>query len=446
MLDENIKVINQVKDLCQVLKLKIIQLGKIEQVRNIEYLECLILELDSYNRLLLEKYDSLQEVNLWPSIKSCVKSSNQNHNKKCRPHVIVNVVDQTNDTNITFNAEKNSDDKYGNDNFVINHCFSIMQLAPTLLIDNAFKYCNPGGYININIERDEILTSFSFENLGPRLNEEELSLVWEADIRGDNAKATKIEGQGLGLFLFRIIMNLHSHLAANYRIDMDNNIVVINNIEYSLFRISFSILNKPYKPIDLKDLSTLKPRLLEFITHQYIRIMPRICKLSQLLFYQIYVHKDLFGDEICNTAYNLKKIIMSYFIFLQKGNENFYHFSENMQATQIRLDKYLLYELEYFTSSFNMQFKYKIKVVSGEKYLGKPTISPYIDVFVYDFVSWLVTLSGVNDIDIIIDRKNIEIVSEETFLFNEESVNIWARNLEICGIEIQMEEKSIRLS
>ena len=173
--------------------------------------------------------------------------------------------------------------------------------------------------------------------------------------------------------------------------------------------------------------------------------MPRICKLSQLLFYQIYVHKDLFGDEICDAAYNLKKIIMSHFIFLQKGNENFYHFSENMQATQIRLDKYLLYELEYFTSSFNMQFKYKINAVSGEKYLGKPTISPYIDVFVYDFVSWLVTLSGVNDIDINIDRKNIEIVSEETFLFNKESVNTWARNLEISGIEIQMNEKSIRL-
>lgn len=353
MLDESIKVINQVKDICQVLKLRITQSGKIEQVHNIEYLECLILELDSYNRLLLEKYDSLQEVNLWPSIKSCVKSSNQNHNKKCRPHVIVNVVDQTNNTNITFNVEKNSDDKYGNDNFVIDHCFSIMQLAPTLLIDNAFKYCNPGGYINISIERDEIQTSFSFKNLGPRLNEEELSLVWEADVRGDNAKATKIEGQGLGLFLFRIIMDLHSHLATNYRIDMDDNIVVINNIEYSLFEISFSILNKPYKPIYLKDLLTLKPRLLEFIAHQYIRIMPRICKLSQLLFYQIYVHKDLFGDEICDAAYNLKKIIMSHFIFLQKGNENFYHFSENMQATQIRLDKYLLYELEYFTSSFN---------------------------------------------------------------------------------------------
>lgn len=448
MLNKNTEAINQINDICETLKSKINQLDKIEQIhRNIEYIECLTLELNNYNKLLSEKYDSLQEVNLWTSIKSCVKSSNLNHNKKNRPHVIVQVIDKINDNNIiTFNVDKNSNDKYGNDYFKINHCLSIMKLIPTLLIDNAFKYCNPGGYINISIEKDEIMTTFSFENLGPRLSEEERLLVWEPNIRGTNAKATRIEGQGLGLFLFKIIMNLHSHLAANYEIDVDNVINIINNIEYSTIRISFSILNKPHSSINIEDINTLKVRLPEFIIHQYIRIMPRICKLSQSLFYQIYTHKDLFGKEICNIAYSLKKSVISHFIYLQNNDENFYHFSENIQTTQLRLDKYLLQEIEYVTSTFNLQFKYNKNEIPSEKYLGKSTISPYIDAFVHDFVFWLVILSGANDVNIYIGRENIEIVNEEPFRINNKYIANWSKNLEINDIEIQINKNSITLS
>lgn len=446
MFEENINVITLIKESCKALKIKINSLEQPnpdQNIKSIECLECLISELDSYNKLLIESENyNLGEVNLWNSIKSCVKSSNINHNKANRPNVIVEVYDKTKDdkdnatTKMLFDVEKNRNDEYGINHFRINHCLPIMKLIPTLLIDNAFKYCNPGGEIKITIEKEDTMTTFNFENLGPKLSEEERDLIWEPNYRGRNVEKTNIEGQGLGLFLFDIIINLHSHLAANRGITIGEKAHTINGIEYSPFIVSFSISNEPCDTIESKNTETLKSRLQEFTTHQYIRIMPRICKLSKTLFNHLYKNILFYGSEICSDAYDIKDIITTHFIYLQGYNDEFCKFSEDAQTSQTRLDKNLLQELEYAIASFNSNFRYKVN--NCGIFRGKPTTSPYIDIFIHDFVSWLVTESNVDDIDFYIRNKEIEIASEEPFYFDEKYIENWNQILGKDELQIQI--------
>lgn len=445
--EENIKVINEIKEYCLSFKQMINNLENIDTknfLKDIECIEALISELDNYNILLTEsRTNTLKDINIWDSIKSCVKASNLNHNKTNRPNVIVEVIDNITvpATKTTFNVENNRNNEHGINNFKINHCLPIMQLAPMLLIDNAFKYCNPGGQINIIIEKDETMTTFSFNNLGPKINEEERDRIWESNYRGENTQRTNIEGQGLGLYLFNIIINLHSHLAAEKSIKIDDTVHIINGIEYSLFTISFSILNEPLDTNKSKDINTLYNRLQDFTTHQYIRIIPRICKISKSLFNQLYKNTNILGNEICEKAYDIKNAITAHFIYLQSINDEFCEFSENAQSSQVRLDNSIIHELEY-VKSFNNDFKHKI--IRSGTYRGKPTTSPYIDIFVHDFIAWLLLDSNINEVDINIYKNEIEIVSEKPYKIDNESIENWKRILRIDDIQFQIQrEKGI---
>lgn len=441
MYQRSIETISQVKEICQELYPKVGNIGATDINYLKDYLWTLVSELDFYNQLLCEKFDTLQDVSMWESIKSCVKSSNIDRNKTSRPKVKIEFLDENNGELIVLDVEKHRNEEY-KDCLNLHNCLPIMQIVPTLLIDNAFKYCNTGGEITIKIKKDELMTSFSIENLGPQLTEEEQRSIWNSGFRGMNASTLKVEGQGLGLYLFKIIMGLHSYLAAEYSINVGDNSILINQINYSSFTLKFSLSNNPICPIGLMDVSAVKEKVYDYVLHQYIRLMPRVCKLSKLLFDKLYgLYLD---DDVVRMAYEIKDCLISHYVYLQKINDSFYSFSETTECGQVRIDKYLKRELDYVKDLYNIDFTYSIQ--RGESYLGTQTVSPFIDVFIHDFTLWLLNTSNVNDIQITTYTGYIEIVSEEEFCYDAPRVDCWRSNLEKCNMQIDVEKKQITLS
>ncbi|WP_197068356.1 sensor histidine kinase [Candidatus Soleaferrea massiliensis] len=78
------------------------------------------------------------------------------------------------------------------------------------LIENAVKFTNDGGYIAFNyIEMDDI-TYISIKNSGAGISKEELPHIFDRFYKSDKSRSLDKTGVGLGLYIVRSIINLHS--------------------------------------------------------------------------------------------------------------------------------------------------------------------------------------------------------------------------------------------
>ena len=77
------------------------------------------------------------------------------------------------------------------------------------LIENAVKFTNEGGYIEIKIEDKPELTSVAIKNSGAGIAPEELSLIFDRFYKTDKSRSQDKNGMGLGLYIVRTIIKLH---------------------------------------------------------------------------------------------------------------------------------------------------------------------------------------------------------------------------------------------
>lgn len=75
--------------------------------------------------------------------------------------------------------------------------------AITNILDNAIKYSEPGGDINISVETLPIYTKINITDYGIGIEPDELNSIFKRFYRGRNAK--NFEGVGLGLYLAYLI-------------------------------------------------------------------------------------------------------------------------------------------------------------------------------------------------------------------------------------------------
>lgn len=73
------------------------------------------------------------------------------------------------------------------------------------LMDNALKYTPDGGEISLKINTDQANVSFTVQDSGPGIPENEQSFIFERYVHG-----TKKEGTGLGLAIVKRIIELHN--------------------------------------------------------------------------------------------------------------------------------------------------------------------------------------------------------------------------------------------
>ncbi|QAT48410.1 HAMP domain-containing histidine kinase [Caproiciproducens sp. NJN-50] len=77
------------------------------------------------------------------------------------------------------------------------------------LIDNAVKFTNEGGYIEIGIRQETDRTTVSVENSGDGISPDELPMVFERFYKTDKSRSQDKKGMGLGLYIVKTIIRLH---------------------------------------------------------------------------------------------------------------------------------------------------------------------------------------------------------------------------------------------
>lgn len=78
-----------------------------------------------------------------------------------------------------------------------------------ILVDNAVKYCAPGGLVDLTAHVEDNLVRFSVKDQGPGIPQQELPFVFQRFYRGADARVHPSSGFGLGLALAQGIAELH---------------------------------------------------------------------------------------------------------------------------------------------------------------------------------------------------------------------------------------------
>lgn len=78
------------------------------------------------------------------------------------------------------------------------------------LIDNATKFTPNGGYISFKSFSDGEKAYVSVRNSGNGISAEELDKIFERFYKIDKSRSYDVKGAGLGLYIVKSIINLHS--------------------------------------------------------------------------------------------------------------------------------------------------------------------------------------------------------------------------------------------
>ena len=79
----------------------------------------------------------------------------------------------------------------------------------TNLIDNAIKFTDQGGTIDIKIVRRGNNFEISVRNTGDGIATEDYKNIFDRFYKADKSRGLNREGTGLGLFIVKNIMNMH---------------------------------------------------------------------------------------------------------------------------------------------------------------------------------------------------------------------------------------------
>ena len=78
------------------------------------------------------------------------------------------------------------------------------------LVDNAVKFVDEGGYIEVSYEVSGPVTYIAVRNSGAGIPKEEIPHVFDRFYKSDRSRGLDKNGVGLGLYIVRSIINLHS--------------------------------------------------------------------------------------------------------------------------------------------------------------------------------------------------------------------------------------------
>ena len=77
------------------------------------------------------------------------------------------------------------------------------------LIDNAVKFTDEGGYIEVAIKSDSEKVIFSVKNSGKGISHEDAGQVFERFYKTDKSRSYDVKGAGLGLYIVKTVIDMH---------------------------------------------------------------------------------------------------------------------------------------------------------------------------------------------------------------------------------------------
>ena len=78
------------------------------------------------------------------------------------------------------------------------------------LIDNAVKFTDDGGEIAVDLDSDGEYVYFTIKNTGKGIDSEDIDHIFERFYKGDKSRSLDAKSSGLGLFIVKSIVELHS--------------------------------------------------------------------------------------------------------------------------------------------------------------------------------------------------------------------------------------------
>ncbi len=78
------------------------------------------------------------------------------------------------------------------------------------LLENAVKFTNIGGYIEVGYQTEGNKLHLSIKNSGAGISKEEISRIFDRFYKSDKSRSLDKNGVGLGLYIVRTIINLHN--------------------------------------------------------------------------------------------------------------------------------------------------------------------------------------------------------------------------------------------
>lgn len=100
-----------------------------------------------------------------------------------------------------------------------------------ILLDNAIKYTNKSGKINVNLQQEKNKIKLKIKNTGEGIKKEDLEKIFERFYRVDSSRARETGGYGLGLSIAKSIVDSHKgKIYAESNIGKDTTFIIEFNI------------------------------------------------------------------------------------------------------------------------------------------------------------------------------------------------------------------------
>ena len=77
------------------------------------------------------------------------------------------------------------------------------------IFDNAVKFANEGGYINVSMNESDNDIEVHIKNSGIGIKSDELSKVFERFYKVDKSRSLDAKGAGLGLYIVKMMVEMH---------------------------------------------------------------------------------------------------------------------------------------------------------------------------------------------------------------------------------------------
>lgn len=115
------------------------------------------------------------------------------------------------------------------------------------LLENAVKFANEGGYVEVSYTVDSKRTYINIKNSGDGIPKDEISKVFDRFYKTDRSRSMDKTGVGLGLYIVRSIVNVHQGE------------VIVRSVEGEYCEFSFSVATAPKaltrqpKPVSVRE-------------------------------------------------------------------------------------------------------------------------------------------------------------------------------------------------
>ena len=116
------------------------------------------------------------------------------------------------------------------------------------LFENAVKFTNPGGYIEITVEDLPDRDVVSVKNSGQGIPADEISLIFDRFYKTDKSRSQDKNGMGLGLYIVKTIIKLHGGE------------ITVSSVENEYCQFQFWLPKKIETP-KLNEITTAPPKM-----------------------------------------------------------------------------------------------------------------------------------------------------------------------------------------